>query len=459
MSIEKTYLPSRRDFLQATTGMAAASMLSGLPLPNVHPGGSDLIQVALVGCGGRGSGAAVNAVSTTSGPIKLVAMADVFEDRLKSSYDNLVQTAGDKIAVPDDRKFIGFDAYQHAMDSLKPGDIVILTTPPAFRWVHFKYAIAKKLNVFMEKPVTVDGPTSQRMLKLADEAVAAKLKVGVGLMSRHAPHLQELQQRISNGAIGDIVLMRGYRMQGTVGTFQSLPKPDNVSHLEYQIRRFHSFLWASGGCFNDFFIHHIDHLCWMKNGWPVSAQALGGRHYRESPEGVRYVDQNFDTYSVEYTFADGSKFMFDGRCVDGAAGIYASYVHGTKGMAVAAKEYDCNGPSAIYKTQSPTGTPVWQSNDNTNPYQNEWDELVLAIRNDKPYNEVKRGVMASATSSMGRMAAHTAQIVTLDDMLNCDQEFGPNVDKLTKDSDAPLMPGPNGYYPVPQPGINMKHEY
>ena len=434
-------------------------MLSGFPFPKVHAGGSDLIQVALVGCGGRGSGAAANALSTKSGPIKLVAMADAFDDRLKASYTNLSAAFSANMAVPDDRKFIGWDAYKHAMDALRPGDIVILTTPPAFRWVHFQYAISKKLNVFMEKPVTVDGPTSRRMLKLGEAATAANLKVGVGLMSRHYKPLIELHDRIQNGEMGEIMLMRGYRMHGPAGFFNSLPKPDNVSHLEYQIRRFHSFLWASGGCFNDFYIHHIDHLSWMKNSWPVQAQALGGRHYRNSPEGIPYVDQNFDTYSVEYTFADGTKMYFDGRCVEGAAGIYSSHIHGTKGSAIAARANDYNGPAAIFKGQNLTGTPVWQSTDNTNPYQNEWDSLVLAVRNDKPYNEVKRGVEASVVSSMGRMAAHTAQIVTFDDMMNHDHEFAPNLDQLKAGDDSPLMPGKDGKYPVPMPGLNPKREY
>ncbi|HTQ10396.1 MAG TPA: Gfo/Idh/MocA family oxidoreductase, partial [Fimbriimonadaceae bacterium] len=304
MNTNKPNNPTRREFLQATGGFAAATMLGGLRLPEVHPGGSDEIRVALVGCGGRGSGAAVNAVSAKGGNIKLVAMADAFQDRLSSSYDNLSKDYGKFMDVPPERRFVGWDAYKHAMDALRPGDVVILTTPPAFRWVHFGYAISKKLNVFMEKPVTVDGPTSKRMLALADQSVAAGLKVGVGLMSRHSKALQELQKRIRDGQIGDVILMRGYRMHGPAGFFESPTKPDDISHLDYQVRRFHSFLWASGGCFNDFYIHIVDHLSWMKNAWPTGAQALGGRHFR-SDGGVPMVDQNFDTYSVEYTFGDG----------------------------------------------------------------------------------------------------------------------------------------------------------
>ncbi len=453
-------LTTRREFLKVTGTVAGATALSRFGFPAVHVKGSDLIQVAIVGCGGRGSGAVVNALSTTSGPIKLIAMADAFDDRLKSSYTNLNQAVGAKMDVPEERRFIGWDAYKQAMDCLKPGDIVILTTPPAFRWVHFTYAISKKLNVFMEKPVTVDGPTSKRMLDLADQAAAANLKVGVGLMSRHAKSLQELHDRIQHGEIGEIVLMRGYRMHEPAGFFESGPKPADISDLDYQVRRFHSFLWASGGCFNDFYIHIIDHCCWMKNAWPIKAQALAGRHYKTAQDGSPFVDQNMDTYSVEYTFDDGSKFYFDGRCMTGAQGIYSSYIHGTKGMAIASRANDCGGPSATFRGQNPVAEKqIWQSNDKTNPYQNEWDELVAAIRADKPYSEVKRGVQASLVSSMGRMAAHTGQEITLDDMLNCDQEFAPGLDSLTKDTPAPLLPGANGMYPKPEPGMNPKHEY
>ncbi len=460
MSKDAKHLTSRRQFLKTTGTLAAASALPRLTFPTVHTESSDLIQVALVGCGGRGSGAAVNAVSTKSGPIKLVAMADAYADRLQSSYDNLIKTIGPQMDVPQGRRFIGFDAYKHAMDALKPGDVVILTTPPAFRWVHFQYAIAKKLNVFMEKPVTVDGPTSRRMLQLADASIAANLKVGVGLMSRHATNLMQLHDRIAGGEIGDIVLMRGYRMHGPAADSEIVPKPGDITDLDYQVRHFHAFLWASGGCFSDFYIHHIDHLCWMKNDWPVKAQGLGGRHYKQSPEGVPFVDQNFDNYSVEYTFGDGSKMYFDGRCVTGAAGIYSSYVHGSKGMAIAARANDCSGPSATYLGQDPaTGKLLWQSTDTSNPYQNEWDTLVEAIRQNKPYSEVKRGVQTSLVTSMGRMAAHTGQEITYDDMLNCDHEFAPGLDTLTSSSPAPLQPGPNGRYPVPMPGITVKREY
>ena len=451
-------LSSRREFIKNTGKFAAASALAGVAIPHVHAAENNTIQVALVGCGGRGTGAAGDALSVKNGPIKLVAMADVFDYRLKSSCDTLKRHSAKQVDVTEDRKFIGFDAYKKAMDCLKPGDVAIFATPLAFRWVHFGYAIKKGLNVFMEKPLTADGPTSRRMLKLAEEATAKNLKVGVGLMSRHSRALQELHQRIQDGEIGDLILLRGYRMHGPVGSAFSEKWPGKPGELLWQIQRFHSFLWASGGCFSDFYIHHVDHLCWMKNAWPVKAQALGGRHYRGNS-----VDQNFDSYAVEYTFADGSKFMMDGRCINGCNDIYSSYAHGSKGMAIVSKANDCGLPSSTYKGQNPErSNQLWVSKvdpDQQNPYQNEWNDLVDAIRNDKPYNEAKRGVEASLVTSMGRMAAHTGQEITFEEMLNSDHEYAPGVDKFTLNSSAPLRADSNGKYPVPEPGIKKKREF
>jgi predicted dehydrogenase len=459
MNADSNNTLSRRTLGKQVAGITAAATLATLAAPHVHAAGNNTIQVALIGCGGRGSGAAVDALSTRSGPIKLVAMADAYQNRLQGSYQGLSKQVPAKIDVPADRRFVGFDAYMKAIDCLKPGDVAIFATPLAFRWVHFQYAIQKGLNVFMEKPLTSDGISSKRMFKLAEEATAKNLKVGVGLMSRHARSLQELQKRIQDGEIGDIILMRGYRMEGRIGHFASPPKPANISHLDYQVQRFHSFLWAGGGGFSDFNIHIIDHLCWMKNAWPVKVQALGGRHYKTDATGVPFVDQNFDSYSAEYTFADGAKMLLDGRCIDGAQGIYSSFVHGSKGLAVASRNGDCGTPSSIFKGQAELrANRLWQSTDNSNPYQNEWDELIQAIRDDKPYNEVKRGVEASLVTSMGRMAAHTGQEITYEAMLNSDHEFAPDIDKLTKDSPAPVLPGPDGKYPVPAPGIK-KREY
>ncbi len=446
---------TRRHFIKTTTKIAAVSALAGVKIPFVHAAEDNTIQVALVGCGGRGTGAADNALSVSGPPLKLVAMADVFEKRLKTSHDTLKNVHADRMDVPQDRQFIGFDGYKHAMDALKPGSIAIFTTPLAFRWVHFAYAIEKGLNVFMEKPLIADGPSAKKMYALAEQSEKKNLKVGVGLMSRHSKALIELHDRIQNGEIGDITLMRGYRMAGPLASAFSEKWPGTPSELLWQISRFHSFIWASGGCYSDFYIHHIDHCCWMKNAWPVKAQALGGRHYRYD-----YVDQNFDSYAVEYTFADNTKFLMDGRCMVGALPLYSSYAHGTKGLAVISKNGDCGTPSSTYKGQAQDrANMIWQSTDTSNPYQNEWDALVSAIREDRPYNEVKRGVDASVATSMGRMAAHTGQEISWDDMLNCPQAFAPDADKFTMDSPPPVASDKNGRYPVPEPGIVKNQEY
>jgi predicted dehydrogenase len=449
---------SRRDFIKTTGRIAAVSALAGISVPYVHAQSDDTIQLALVGCGGRGTGAASQAMHVERGPVKLVAMADVFADRLSSSYDALQKNSADRMDVPQERKFVSFDGYKQAMDCLKPGDIVILTTPLAFRWLHFSYAIQKGLNVFMEKPLTADGPTSRRMLELADAAKAKNLKVGVGLMSRHARHLEELAKRIHGGELGEIVLMRGYRVSEPVAACFSPVKPKDITEVGYQISRFHSFIWASGGCYSDFNIHIIDHLCWMKDAWPVKVQTLGGRHYRGSD-----VDQNFDSYASEYTFADGTKMLMEGRCMMGCKDIYSSYAHGSNGFAVVSEHNDCGAPSSIYKAQKIDHSKMsWRSKDipnQTDPYVNEWNDLMAAIRDDKPYSEVVRGVQASLVTSMGRWAAHTGQEITYDEMLNDTHELAPGVATMTMDGPAPIMPDAQGRYPIPQPGICIKTEY
>ncbi|HEX8914774.1 MAG TPA: Gfo/Idh/MocA family oxidoreductase [Humisphaera sp.] len=453
---------SRRQLGIRVGQVAAATALSGMVIPAVHAAGDSNVQVALVGCGGRGTGAATDALKAKGVNPRLVAMADAFQDRLDSSHKRLTggdADVADKVKVPKDQQFIGWDAYKHALDCLRPGDVAIFATPLAFRPVHFAYAIEKKLNVFMEKPLSADGASSRTLLKLAEEASAKNLKVGVGLMSRHARHLQELNKRITDGEIGDIVLMRGYRCHTPVGSMRTTPKPATMSELEFQIRRFHSFLWASGGCFSDFNIHIIDHLCWMKNAWPVKAMGVGGRMYKTAEDGTPYVDQNFDSYGIEYTFADGAKLMFDGRYIDNGQTVYHSFIHGTKGSAIASKSGDCGQPASIHKGQLATPeTQTWKSNDHTSPYQNEWNDLMDAILQDKPYNEVKRGVEASLVTSMGRMAAHTGLEITFDQMLNSDHEFAPGLANLTKDSPAPLTADAKGMYPRPEPG-KKKREY
>ena len=470
---------SRRDFLKRTGSIAGAGGIAGIlaqragqaakplaaaiaataldPARAAHVAHTDTINIALIGPGGRGTGAAANALRVKTGPTKLIAMADVFDNRLKSSYEGLKGEFKDKVDVPEERRFVDFDGYKKAIDLLTPGkDIAIFATPPAFRWVHYKYAIEKGINVFMEKPVTVDGPTSRRMFELNKKALAKGIKVGVGLMCRHCRVRGELFDRVRNGEAGDIIAMRCYRMHGPVASGFSVRKPEGRSELLWQIERFHSFLWASGGAFNDYYIHNIDESCWIKNDWPVMAQASGGRHYRGDN-----VDQNFDNYSVEYTFPDGSKLFHYGRIMPGCHDQFASYAHGSKGLAVISENGHAPSKARIYKGQEmKPENIVWRGpRQEPDPYQMEWEDLTDAIRNDKPFNEVDRGVRASLVSSMGRMAAHTGQVITYDQILNSDHEFAPGVESFRMDSAAPVLADANGRYPVPAPGLNKKREY
>ena len=446
---------SRRHFIKTA---AAASALAGVRIPFVHADNDDATQIAIIGCGGRGTGAVANALSVSGPPLKLVAAADVRASQIKNSLNGLKSQFPTAVDVPDDRQFVGFDGFKHAIDSLKPGGIAIFTTPVAFRWVHFTYAIEKGINVFMEKPVCTDGPTARRMLALNEEAKKKNMKIAVGLMCRHCKARKELHQRIQDREIGEVNLLRAYRVQAPVASFRTKkrdPEKD-PSELLYQIKNFHSFLWASGGAFSDFNIHNIDEACWIKNDWPVEAKGLGGRHFRED-----WIDQNFDNYSVEYTFADGAKMFLESRNIDGCDSEFATYAHGSKGMAIFSQAGHMPAKCRIFKGQRPKSDEVVWSfpPPEPNPYQLEWDDFITAIRTGTPYNEVERGVQASLVTAMGRLSAHSGQTVTYEDALNWKSEFAPNVDKLTLDGPAPLLADAEGKYPWPEPGINKKSEY
>ena len=477
MNNSETPPTTRRQAIKTT---AAATALAGVALPHVHAQVNEEVKISLIGCGGRGTGAVKNAmsVSGTLGPLKLHAMADVFDDKLNRSYETLRKdpVVGDKVDVPEERRFIGFEGYKQAMDAMSPGDIAILTTPLAFRWPMFEYAVEKGLHVFMEKPLSADGFGSRKLLEINEKAKEKNLKVGVGLMCRHCKSRNELKKRTDDGAIGDIMMLRSYRMQGPIGSCFTPKNTTDQSELMYQIRNFHSFLWLSGGSFSDFFIHGIDEMCMIKNAFPVEAKATGGRHYKtieRNGEELEAVDQNFDSYGVEYTFADGAKAYFDGRNTKGCHQEFAAYAHGTKGSAVISTSSHVPARSRIYSDQNieknwratpenlvwafPTG-PRGVSLEG-NPYDIEWEILIDAIRNNKEHNEVERGVAASVTTSMGRMAAHTGQIITYDQMLNSEHVMAPNVKDLVLNGESPLMPDEDGHYAKPEPGVKKDREY
>jgi predicted dehydrogenase len=436
---------SRREFLEWGGRLAAASALAGVSIPHVHAAEDNTIRLALIGCGGRGSGAAANAMSVPGIPAKLVAMADVFQDRLASSHKNLSKEFPTQVDVPPDRQFVGFDAYRKAIDCLRPGDVALLTTHAAFRATHFAYAVEKGVNVFMEKTFAPDPAGVKQILEIGEAAQKKNLKVACGVMCRHSSARQEMIQRIRDGAMGQIQLIRAYRMDpgARMGPFKG-----GENELLWQIRRPYFFLWASSGLFIELMIHQIDECCWIKDGWPVSAHGLGGRTADSND-----ASQNLDSYSIEYTFADGTKALVNGRNVPNCHNDFSTFVHGTK----CAGQFSGNihAPTVhMYKDQRVSADHiVWKPTpEKVNPWQAEWNVLLDAIRNDRPHNESRRAALSNLAAIMGRAAVHSGKIITWDEATASNFRFCPNVAALNNDSPAPVRADANGRYPVPIPG-------
>jgi len=439
---------SRRDFLKNTGRFAATSaVVAGVGCqqnaiaPKVHTADNSTINVALVGCGGRGTGAAANALST-QGPTRLTAMADVFANRLSSSLKNLTKQFGRQVDVPEDRQFLGMDAYRKAIDLVAPGGVVLLTTPPVFRPMHLEYAVAKGCNVFMEKSFAVDTPGIHRVLEAGKEAEKKNLKVAGGLMSRHYVPLERAVEQLHNGRIGDLITCWAYREHDPVG-FR--PKSADVTEMGHQIRNYSSYTWVNGSFLLDWLIHNLDVCCWCKDAWPISAQGQGGRQVRTDP------DQLFDHYSVEYTFPDGTRMLAQGRHMDNCWGFFGDIIHGTKGSAVLGE--GVKQPRIFRDYLQESKNQIWSyEGPRHNGYQHEHDLLFDAIRNDKPYNETERCAYAAMTGILGRMAAESGRMITWEQAMDSDLVLAPGLENFTMDSEPPVTPDENGQYPVAMPG-------
>ncbi len=432
---------SRRAFLRQSSGVLGAAALSSSLAARSYAGENNTLKLALIGCGGRGTGAVAQAMST-QGPTKLWAMADFFESRLEGSLKNLSGKFGKQIELGD-RKFLGLDAYKKAIDAIAPGGVALLTTPPAFRPIHVEYAVSKGCHVFMEKSFAVDAPGIHRVLRAGQEAQRKNLKVAGGLMSRHYKPLEEAVARLHEGMIGDVITLWAYRVHGPVG-FK--PRAPGLSELAHQIRNYSCFTWLNGTFLLDWLIHNLDVCCWAKNAWPVSAQGQGGRQVRLEP------DQLFDHYAVEYTFPDGTRLMAQGRHQAGCWGFFGDVIHGAKGSAVLGEGIS---EPKIYKGHQQTpANVIWQyTGPKCNHYQVEHDLLFDAIRNDKPYNETERCCKGAMVGILGRMAAESGRLVTWDEAMASTTELAPGLEHYTVDSKPPVMPDTDGKYPVAMPGI------
>ncbi len=434
-------LTSRRDFL-ATSGkaVAGAALVAAVARPG-YCAENNTINVALIGCGGRGSGAAAQALST-AGPTKLVAMADFFDQRLQASYNGLKQKFGDKVDVPRERQFVGLDGYKKAIAAVGKGGVVILATPPAFRPIHVEHAVQNDCHVFMEKSFAVDAPGIRRILKAGEEAKKRNLKLASGLMSRHYKPLEEAVDKIHQGAIGEVITAWAYRMHGPVGVNAKQP---GMSELGYQISNYSCFTWLNGSFIVDWLIHNIDVCCWVKNGWPVSVQGMGGRQVRTDP------DQLFDHYGAEYHFEDGTRMFAQGRHISNCYDFFGDIIHGTTGSAVLGE--GISRPRIFKGHRQVSENVLWQyRGPEFDHYQYEHDLLFAAIRNDQPYNEAERSAKSCFTAIMGRMACESGKMITWDEAFASNVELAPNLEQLTADGPAPVMPDAQGKYPVAMPG-------
>lgn len=435
---------SRRRFIKTTAALTGGAMLSGMPLAQAANSlTDDTIKIALVGCGGRGTGAAVQALLTKQN-VKLVAMADAFRHRLDDAYKNITAddltdiigvegTVKNRVDVPEDRKYVGFDAYKKAMAH---ADVVILATPPGFRPDHFAEAVAQGKQIFMEKPVATDAPGIRKVLEAAELAKKKRLNVVVGLQ-RHYQHVyREWVDRLQNGVIGDIVASRVYWNMGALWVRDR--KPD-ATEMQYQMENWYYFTWICGDHIVEQHVHNLDVSNWVKGAYPIRAVGSGGRQVRV---GKQY-GEIYDHHVVEFEYADGSRMFSQCRQIPGTKDAVTEGFHGTNGSAPF--------PGQI---KARNGYTIWSHDDkkDPNPYQVEHDELFAAIaKSEYKFADAENAAKSTMTAILGRMATYSGQQVEWDAALNSKISLMP--DKFDWNVNPKVMPGADGLYPCAIPGV------
>lgn len=428
---------SRRDFVKQTTMLAGGIMA----MPLVSKAGyfnsvDDTIKVAVIGCGGRGTGAAMQALSTKQN-VKLVAMADAFRDRLDSAFKALTDgdegNVRDRVAVTEETKFVGFDAYKKVIPM---ADVVIIATPPGFRPIHFEEAITQGKHVFMEKPLATDPAGVKKVLEVAEIAKKKKLNVVVGLQRHYQTSYRELYNRVQDGMIGDITSGQVYWNSDGVWV---RPRRPSQTEMEYQMRNWYYFNWLCGDHITEQHIHNLDVMNWFKGAYPVKAQGLGGRQVRSGKDFGEIYDHHF----VEYHYADGSIMNSQCRHIKGTYSIVDEIIQGTKGVVkCGAAEITSKGKS-LFK---------FDKSKENEPYQNEHDELFAAIeKGEYKFADADNGARSTLTSIMGRMATYSGQIIEFDKTLNSGISIQPA--KYAWDAPPPVLPDANGLYPIATPGV------
>jgi myo-inositol 2-dehydrogenase / D-chiro-inositol 1-dehydrogenase len=417
---------NRRDFLRNTSATAAGLALAGglNVARSAHAAGGDELKIALIGCGGRGGGAAKDCLVSNQN-VKLIAVADAFADNARECLKNL-RKQGDiasKIDVPEDRIFAGFDAYEKAIAA--GPDVVLLATPPGFRPMLYAAAVAAGKHVFMEKPCCVDAPGFRSLMetnKLADEK---NLKVVVGLQRRYQESYIRGIKKIHDGALGDLILCRAY-WNGTEPWFRE--RKPGQTEMEYQMRNWYHFVWLCGDNICEQHVHNLDVCNWAKGDHPVEANGMGScvqRYAHRDPKNG--MGQIYDNHFVEFTYKDGSKLYSECRQMPNVWSSVAEFVHGTKGTS------NCQ-----------------VSRGGRNPYEAEHMALVAAIRNDEKHNDGWHGATSSFTAVLGRMATYSGQVVQWDEAVAKGPSEMPA--RFAFDADPPAMPDKNGIYKMPVPG-------
>ena len=473
--------PSRREFLKTSTVLAAgATLAGGLSIKQTaHAAGSDAIQVALVGCGSRGQGALIDRIQVGDNA-KVVAVADAFAPAARNAAVSFRDESSDnesplynKVDLPDERVFSGLDAYKKAIDALNPGDMIVLATPPGFRPFQYRAAVEKGLHVFMEKPVCIDAPGFNLIMDTNRMADEKNLKICVGYNFRYDASHHNWIEKIHAGAIGDIQYTRGY--YNTSGIWCRNRNPGE-GELEFQTRNWYHFVWLCGENIVEQHCHRIDVCNWVHSkgdrmAHPIEANGMGGRLVRSGPEDLlrqapdfanrREWDewyqqyrssffrhgQAWDSFIVEYTYADGSRSFSQCRHIRNVWNHNQDYVHGTQGT---------GSPGTLFNVD---GETIWAHTNAENfpkrMYQWEHDCHVDAVRNNKPMNDGYFSAMSSMMAILGREASYSGRLVKWDELVQNGRSYFPDGEIINFDQPAPVQPDANGFYEssVPVPGI------
>jgi myo-inositol 2-dehydrogenase / D-chiro-inositol 1-dehydrogenase len=416
---------NRRNFVKSAAILGAATSVKAFDIKK-NASNDKPLKIALIGCGGRGTGAAMQAMKVRKG-VQLVAIADAFQDKAEGSYKRLSRHPQSK--VTEDNVFHGFEAYKKAIDS--DCDLVILTTPPHFRPIHLEYAISKNKHVFMEKPVAVDGPGIRSVIQSSKLAEEKGLMLACGLQRHHQFDYRESIQHCQNGGIGNFQYAKVYWNSGGVWTRK---REDGMSEMEYQMKNWYYFNWLCGDHIVEQHIHNLDVINWLKGTHPVSCSGMGGRQVRTGNE----HGEIYDHFFTEYQYADGTQMFSQARHIKGCNNAVEEIAYGDKGT--------CH-----FKNHKITGATDWKfKGKKVSGHQQEWYHLIEALDKGEVYNEGFTGAEATLTAIMGRMANYSGKTVTWEQALNSKETLAP--DAYTWSGAPPTAPNADGSYNIPTPG-------